>query len=73
MIAEDELQRRGEPVIVNEKPGTIEWGGVTQPASVYLEQGGRMTGVPVRFLRADPGGERPVWQRIQPTTSQRIK
>ena len=68
MIPEDERARRGEPVIVvqggGERLGTIEWGGVTKPASVYFESGGRDARVAIGDLRADPGGNRPVWRKV---------
>jgi hypothetical protein len=64
MTPEQELQRRGEPVLVFGKPGTIEWGGVTRPASVYLEQGGRIGGLKLEELTPDPGGARPVWLSV---------
>jgi hypothetical protein len=68
MIPEDERARRGEPVIVmegtKERKGTIEWGGVTKPASIYCETGGRLVNVALTDIRSDPGGERPVWRRV---------
>lgn len=68
MIPEDERTRRGEPVIVidggKERKGTIEWGGVTRPASIYCEAGGRLVRVALKDIRPDPGGERPVWQKV---------
>lgn len=63
MIPEEERDRRGEPVTVGGRPGTIEWGGITLPASIYFEQGGRDACVPLREIEPDPGGARPVWQR----------
>jgi hypothetical protein len=69
MIPEKERGRRGEPVILisdnREREGTIEWGGITKPASIYLEHGGRVTGVPLRDIKPDPGGKRPVWHSIE--------
>lgn len=63
-IPEEERQRRGEPVLVDGRPGTIEWGGVTQHASVYFEQGGRDAHVSQHELVQDPGGARPVWASV---------
>lgn len=74
MIAEQEQARRGEPVIVtmadgSEVEGTIEWGGVTKPVSIYTERAGRSTGrigdVPFASIRPDPGGARPVWASLE--------
>lgn len=73
MIPEEETARRGEPVILTsvngEQVGTIEWGGVTKPASIYLERGGRVAGVAPRNIKPDPDGKRPVWQSVQSTTT----
>lgn len=75
MIPEDETSRRGEPVIVisvtGEIVGTIEWGGVTRPASIYSEDQGRIVGVALNDIRSDPGGKRPVWDKIQRLMNQR--
>lgn len=73
MSAEDERTRRHEPVIVisegYEYEGTIEWGGVTQLASIYLEAKGaslgRIIGVTLADIRPDPGGTRPVWSSMR--------
>ncbi len=67
MIPEEETARRGEPVIVYGRAGTIEWGGVTMPASVYFEEGGRIAGVALRDIIPSPGGPRPVWDRLRRT------
>lgn len=72
MIPEDERTRRGEPVIVvfdgREHEGTIEWGGVTKPASVYCEANGvslgRVVNVAIADIRSDPDGKRPVWDSM---------
>lgn len=68
MIPEDERDRRGEPVILidgkRELEGTIEWGGVTQPMSIYTERCGRFTRVSLSEIRSDPGGKRPVWDKV---------
>ncbi len=63
MIPEDERQRRGEPVIVDGRIGTIEWGGVTRPASIYFESGGRVC-ASISEITPDPGGSRPVWKMV---------
>ena len=73
---EQETERRGEPVLVKnargyEVKGTIEWGGVTRPASIYLEMGGRLTFVDPRYIKPDPGGARPVWDDVQRTMARR--
>lgn len=70
MTPEEERDRRGEPVIVYGKKGTIEWGGVAKLASIYYEQGGRIVGVAKHDIEPDPGGERPVWCKV--TGSQRV-
>ena len=68
MIAEAERDRRGEPVILTrggrEIEGTIEWGGVTEPVSIYCEGGGRVVDVKLSEIRPDRGGDRPSWERI---------
>lgn len=78
MIPEDETARRGEPVLVvddsgHERKGTIEWGGVTQRASIYLEVGGRIVNVLPRDIRPDPGGERLVWDSLTNLTANQRK
>lgn len=65
MIPEEETTRRGEPVIVYGRKGTIEWGGVTKLASIYCEAGGRLVRVRLSEIQPDPGGARPVWASIQ--------
>jgi len=76
MTPESVQHRRGEPVIVTdangkERIGTIEFGDInTSCISVYCETGGRVivdnfsSSSPSWRIRSDPGGARPVWERV---------
>lgn len=76
MIPEQVQHRRGEPVILKyddgtERSGTIEWGDdTTEHISVYCERGGRAIVRPHERHKmiSDPGGQRPVWERVSKTT-----
>ena len=67
-LPEDRKARRGEPVLYDGRPGTIEWGDDSHGYSLYMEQGGRQQVFlgDVHRVTADPGGSRPVWKRVVP-------
>lgn len=66
MTPESRNQRRGEPVLYEGRPGTIEWGDDEHGFSLYMEQGGRQQ-VPrndAAKVARDPGADRPVWRSV---------
>lgn len=60
---ENNRRRRGEPVIVDGREGTIEFGDDTR-MSIYCEKGGRVITNGTQNITRDPGGFRPVWDHL---------